>query len=132
MEKLKCHGIYHSFRLPETRTKPLCKDMETKKTVGMGACIEAWKFNDRDFWTLSELAQYFIGNKRLSKIFSTKVLMELERGGRAHNPLRMTRAQALKNTESFWHRARRRNTGLQTGRFMTAGLSVCVIQLREV
>ena len=96
VEKLKCHGIYHSFRLPETRTKPLCKDMETKKTVGMGACIEAWKFNDRDFWTLSELAQYFIGNKRLSKIFSTKVLMELERGGRAHNPLRMTRAQALK------------------------------------
>jgi len=49
VEKLKCHGIYHSFRLPETRTKPLCKDMETKKTVGMGACIEAWKFNDRGF-----------------------------------------------------------------------------------
>ena len=96
VKDLKCHGIFHSFRLPETRTKPLCKDKETKKTVGIGAHIEAWKFNDRGFWTLSELAQYFIGNKKLSKIFSTKVLLELERGGRAHNPLRLTRAQALK------------------------------------
>lgn len=94
--KLKCHGIFHSFRLPDTRTKPLCKDMETKKSVGVGARIEAWKFNDRDFWTLGELVGYWAGNKKMKEKFSPKVIKELERGGRLHNPRRLTRAQALK------------------------------------
>ena len=94
--KLKCHGIFHSFRLPDTRTKPLCKDMETKKAVGVGARIEAWKFVDRKFWTLGELVGYWAGNKKMKERFSPKVIMELERGGRLHNPRRLTRAQALK------------------------------------
>lgn len=94
--KLKCHGIFHSFRLPDTRTKPLCKDVTTKKTVGVGARIEAWKFVDRKFWTLGELVGYWAGNKKMKEKFSPKVIMELERGGRLHNPRRLTRAQALK------------------------------------
>ncbi len=96
VKKLKCHGIYHSFRLPGTRTKPLCKDKNTTKAVGIGAYIEAWKFCDRKFWTLGEITQYWLGNKKMKEIFSSKVIMELERGGRIHNPRRLTRAQALK------------------------------------
>ena len=96
VKDLRCHGIFHSFRLPETRTKPLCKDMITKKPVGIGAHIEAWKFEDRGFWTISEIVKYYALNKKMKEKFSPKVVRELERGGRLHNPRRLTRAQALK------------------------------------
>ena len=96
VENLRCHGIFHSFRLPGTRTKPLCKDAETKKAVGVGAYIEAWKFADRGLWTLDEFVGYWAGNKKMKEIFTPKVIMELERGGKLHNPRRLTRAEALK------------------------------------
>ena len=95
-EKYRCHGIFHSFRLPGTRTKPLCKDKETKAAVGIGAYIEAWKFDERDFWTLGEFVKYWAMEKKMLEKFTPKVIAELERGGWLHNPKRLTRAQALK------------------------------------
>lgn len=110
---IHCLGIYHSFRMPETMTKPLRVNKKTNEAVGTGVPIKAWKMRSEPY-TLFELAKYFAYDDELKKRFTPKVMSELERGGRMLNPNRLTLEQARKKFGEEWY-----NNRGKKGRFTT-------------
>lgn len=110
---IHCLGIYHSFRMPETMTKPLRVNKKTNEAVGTGVPIKAWKMRSEPY-TLFELAKYFAYDDELKKRFTPKVMGELERGGRMLNPNRLTLEQARKKFGEEWY-----NNRGKKGRFTT-------------
>lgn len=113
-KKIHCLGIYHSFRMPETMTKPLKVNKKTQEAVGTGVPIQAWKMRS-EHYTLFDLAKYFAYDNDLKKKFTPKVMSELERGGRMMNPNRLTLEQARKKYGEEWYQ----NRGTK-GRFTTS------------
>ena len=79
-KKIHCLGIYHSFRMPETMTKPLRVNKKTQEAFGNGVPIRAWKMRS-EHYTLFNLAKYFAYDDELKKKFTPKVLSELEKVG---------------------------------------------------
>lgn len=114
VQKVHCLGIYHSFRLPETMTKPLCVDKNTGEAIGHGVPIEAWTTEAKPY-SLFDLAQFFKLNDEYKKNFSNNILEQLERGGRLLNPKRLTLEQARKKYGEEWFQ----NRGKLKGRFKT-------------
>lgn len=112
-KKIHCLGIYHSFRMPETMTKPLRVNKKTLEPVGTGVPIQAWKMRSVHY-TLFDLAKYFAYDSDLKKKFSPKVLSELEKGGRMLNPNRLNLEEARKKYGEEWYQ----NRGTK-GRFTT-------------
>ncbi|MBO6254015.1 MAG: hypothetical protein J6O49_10240 [Bacteroidaceae bacterium] len=112
-KKIHCLGIYHSFRMPETMTKPLRVNKKTQEAVGNGVPIRAWKMRS-EHYTLFNLAKYFAYDDELKKKFTPKVLSELEKGGRMMNPNRLSLEQARKKYGEEWY-----NNRGSKGRFTT-------------
>lgn len=112
-KKIHCLGIYHSFRMPETMTKPLRVNKKTQEAVGNGVPIRAWKMRS-EHYTLFNLAKYFAYDDELKKRFTPKVLSELEKGGRMMNPNRLSLEQARKKYGEEWY-----NNRGSKGRFTT-------------
>jgi len=98
-KKIHCLGIYHSFRMPETMTKPLRVNKKTQEAFGNGVPIRA---------------KYFAYDDELKKKFTPKVLSELEKGGRMMNPNRLSLEQARKKYGEEWY-----NNRGSKGRFTT-------------
>lgn len=112
-KKIHCLGIYHSFRMPETMTKPLRVNKKTQEAFGNGVPIRAWKMRS-EHYTLFNLAKYFAYDDELKKKFTPKVLSELEKGGRMMNPNRLSLEQARKKYGEEWY-----NNRGSKGRFTT-------------
>ena len=113
-KKLHCLGIYHSFRMPETLTKPLRVNRKENKPVGTGVPITAWKLRS-EHYTLFDLAKHFVYSDVFKKTFTPKILDELERGGRMLNPNRLSLEQARKKYGEEWYQ----NRNKPKGRFTT-------------
>ena len=113
-KKLHCLGIYHSFRMPETLTKPLRVNRKENKPVGTGVPITAWKLRS-EHYTLFDLAKHFVYSDVFKKTFTPKILDELERGGRMLNPNRLSLEQARKKYGEEWYQ----NRDKPKGRFTT-------------
>ena len=112
---IHCLGIYHSFRMPETMTKPLRVDKRTGVTFGTGVPIQAWKLKS-EHYKLSDFAKYYAYNDKLKRTFTPKVIAELERGGRMLDPNRLTLEQARKKYGEEWYQ----NRDKPKGRFYTS------------
>lgn len=113
-KKIHCLGIYHSFRMPETMTKPLRVNKKTKEPVGDGVPIKAWKIRSEPY-TLFDLAKNFAYDDEFKKRFTPKVMSELERGGRMLNPNRLNLEEARKKYGEEWYGNRGKK-----GRFTTS------------
>ena len=113
-KKIHCLGIYHSFRMPETMTKPLRVNKKTKEPVGDGVPIRAWKMRSEPY-TLFDLAKNFAYDDEFKKRFTPKVMSELERGGRMLNPNRLNLEEARKKYGEEWYGNRGKK-----GRFTTS------------
>lgn len=103
VKKLQCLGVYHAFRMPETRTKPLRINKDTNEPVGEGLPIRAW-LTDTPHYTISDFAPYLKYSE--PDIFKPAVIEKLERGGRMHNPKRPTLEQARKIYGEDWYNNR--------------------------
>ena len=113
-QKIHCLGIYHMFRLPDTLTKPLRINKKTGETFGTGVPIQAWKLRS-EHYTLSDFVKYFAYDDEERKLFSPKVVAELERGGRMLDPNRLTLEQAREKYGEEWYL----NRDKPKGRFYT-------------
>ena len=113
-KKIHCLGIYHSFRMPETMTKPLRVNKKTKEPVWDGVPIRAWKMRSEPY-TLFDLAKNFAYDDEFKKRFTPKVMSELERGGRMLNPNRLNLEEARKKYGEEWYGNRGKK-----GRFTTS------------